>query len=49
MYVAIVCIEMRLPLKDIKKCVGTYNIAWMVDIVVELSADGAVDACFRKC
>jgi hypothetical protein len=49
MYVAIVSIEMRLPLKGIKKCVGKYNTASMVDIVVEFSADGAVDACFTIC
>jgi hypothetical protein len=44
MYVAIVCIEMRMPLTAVKKCVCKYNRASMVDIVVEFSADGAVDA-----
>jgi hypothetical protein len=49
MYVAIVSIEMRLPLKGIKKCVDKYNTASNVEIVVECSADGAVDACFTMC
>jgi hypothetical protein len=50
MYVAIVSIEMRLPLKGIKKVyVGKYNTTWMVHMVLEFSADGAVDACFTMC
>jgi hypothetical protein len=42
MYVAIVSIEMRLSPKGINKCVGKYNITWVVHIVVEFSTDGGL-------